>query len=93
MGPFDALNHLVNLLLPALALGLLASGLSKLLWRSALRSVAWQRLAGWACGAALLALLAGLVIAGRDGRMATYAGMVLASAVALWWVGFGPGRR
>jgi hypothetical protein len=93
MGPLDALNHLLNLLLPALALGLLAASLSKLLWRSALRAVAWKRLAGWACAAALLALLAGLVLTGRDGRMATYAGMVLASALALWWVGFGPGRR
>ena len=41
----------------------------------------------------LLVLLAGLVITGRYGRMATYAGMVLASAAALWWAGFGPGRR
>jgi len=32
------------------------------------------------------------VVFGRDGRMATYAGMVLASAGALWWRGFGPGR-
>ncbi|HOB96818.1 MAG TPA: hypothetical protein PK306_23095 [Aquabacterium sp.] len=93
MGPLDALNHLVNLLLPALALGLLAASLSKLLWRKALGPVAWKRLAAWACAAALLALLAGLVITGRDGRMVTYAGMVLASAAALWWVGFGPGKR
>jgi len=93
MGPLDALFHLGNLLLPALGLGLLSAGLSKLLWRSALRGVAWRRLAGWACGAALAALLAGLVLTGRDGRMATYAAMVLACAGALWWVGFGPGRR
>jgi hypothetical protein len=32
------------------------------------------------------------VVFGRDGRMATYAGMVLATAGALWWWGFGPGR-
>ncbi len=93
MGPLDLLWHLLNLLLPAVGLGLLAAGLSKLLWRSALRAVPWRRLAGWASTAAGLALLAGLLLSGRDGRMATYAAMVLASASALWWVGFGPGRR
>jgi uncharacterized membrane protein len=93
MGPLDALNHLLNLLLPAVVLGALSAGLSKLFWRSALQSVAWRRLAAWSGGAALLALLAGLVVSGRDGRMATYVAMVVASAAALWWVGFGPGRR
>jgi hypothetical protein len=93
MGPTDALIHLLNLLAPALGLGVIASGLSKLLWRQALAAVPWRRLAAWASTAALLALLGGLVATGRDGRMASYAAMVLASATALWWVGFGPGRR
>ena len=92
MGPLDALWHVLNLLAPALGLGLIAAGLSKLLWRRALAAVPWRRLIAWACAAALLALVAGLVLSGHDGRMATYAAMVLASAVALWWVGFGPGR-
>ena len=93
MGPFDALWHVLNLLAPALGLGVMAASLSKLLWRRALAAVRLRRLAAWACGAALLALLAGLVLSGHDGRMATYAAMVLASTMALWWVGFGPGRR
>jgi len=93
MGPLDALFHLLNLLAPALGLGVVAAALSKLLWRAGLGGVPWRRLAGWACTAALLALAGGLAITGRDGRMATYAAMVLASAAALWWVGFGPGRR
>ncbi|MES2719209.1 MAG: hypothetical protein V4795_25835 [Pseudomonadota bacterium] len=88
MGPLDALWHLLNLLAPALGLGLIAASLSKLLWRSALAGVRWQHLAAWACGAAVLALLAGLMLSGRDGRMATYAAMVLACALALWWAGF-----
>ena len=88
MGPLDALNHLINLLLPAIALGLLSASISKLLWRSALRPVAWKTLAAWACGAALVALLAGLLLTGRDGRMLTYGAMVLACALALWWAGF-----
>jgi hypothetical protein len=93
MGALDALWHLINLLLPAAGLGMLAAGLSKVLWQAALRGVPWRRLAGWAGAAAGAALIGGLVITGRDGRMATYAAMVLASAGALWWVGFGPGRR
>jgi hypothetical protein len=93
MGPLDALWHLLNLLLPAAGLGMIAAGMSKLLWRKALASVPWRRLAGWASAAAGLALLGGLVLSGRDGRMATYAAMVRASATALWWAGFGPGRR
>jgi hypothetical protein len=43
--------------------------------------------------AGLIALGAGLAWFGRDGKMATYAGMVLACALTLWWRGFGPGRR
>ena len=88
MGPLDALWHLLNLVAPALGLGLTAASLSKLLWRQALAAVPWARLAAWGCGAALLALLAGLVWTGRDGRMATYTAMVLACALALWWAGF-----
>lgn len=92
MGPLDALWHLLNLLAPALALGLIGASLAKLLWRSALAGVPWRRLVGWGVAASLLALLAGLVISGRDGRMATYAAMVLANALALWWAGFGRPR-
>ena len=93
MGPLDALWHLFNLLAPGLALGLIASAGAKLLWRRDLAAVRFGRLAGWGCGASLAALLGGLVITGRDGRMATYAAMVAACALALWWAGFGPRRR
>jgi hypothetical protein len=92
MGPLDAVWHLANLFLPALALGALTAALAKLLWRRELAAVTWRRLAGTAAAAAAAAVLLGLVVFGRDGRMATYAGMVLATAAALWWRGFGPGR-
>ena len=93
MSPLAAFSHLANLLLPALLLGGMAAGLAKLLWRQELAAVRWRRLALAAAGAAALVVVLGLVVFGRDGRMATYAGMVLASAGALWWWGFGPGRR
>ena len=44
MGPLDALWHLLNLLAPAVGVGLLASAAAKLLWRRALKAVAWTRL-------------------------------------------------
>lgn len=92
MGPIDAFWHLTNLFLPALLLGAVAAALAKLLWWRALAGVRWRRLAWPAAAAAASVVLLGLVLFGRDGRMATYAGMVLATAAALWWRGFGPGR-
>ena len=92
MGPLDALNHLLNLLLPAVALALLAAGAAKLLWRRALAPVPWRRLAVPAAAVNALVWLAGLVWTGRDGTMMLYAAMVAACAFTLWWQGFGPGR-
>ncbi len=93
MGAIDALWHGLNFLAPAFGLGLLSAAGMKLLWRRELAAVAWRRLALWACSAAGLALIAGLVITGGDGRMSTYAAMVLACAIALGWAGFGPQPR
>ena len=93
MGPLDALWHLVNLFLPALGLGAMASAATKLLWRRELAAVPWRHLALPACAASAAVALAGLVIFARDGKMATYGGMVAACALTLWWRGFGPGRR
>lgn len=89
---FDALNHLFNLVLPALVVGPLAAALAKLVWRNELRAVRWRRMASWATAAGVLCLLGGLVVFGRDGVMATYGAMILASALALLWSGFGAGR-
>ena len=88
MSPLDAFWHLLGLFLPALGTGLLAAGAAKLLWRAELRRIGWLRLARWPVAAGALALAAGLVIFGRDGRMATYGLMLLACALALWWAGF-----
>lgn len=93
MGPLDALMHLGNLFLPGVALAALAASLAKLLWRRELAPVSFRRLALPAAIACAVVTLAGLVVFGRDGKMATYAGMVLACTFTLWWRGFGPGRR
>lgn len=93
MGPLDALWHLLNLFVPALALAPLAALLAKGLWRRELAAVSWQRLTVPALGVCAATTVAGLVIFGQDGRMATYAAMVVLCALTLWWRGFGPGRR
>ena len=88
-----ALWHLVGFFAPALGVGLLAASASKLIWRGELRSVSWLRLAAPAVGGCSLALIAGLLWFGRDGRMATYGAMVLVCAICLWAVGFAGRRR
>lgn len=90
---FDALNHLFNFFLPALVVGPLAAALAKLVWRTELRAVRWLRMALWAAAAGALSLFGGLVVFGRDGVMATYGAMILATALALLWAGFGARPR
>jgi hypothetical protein len=80
--------HLTNFLAAPVVLGAFAAALTKLIWRRELGPGVGFRLWRWASGAAALAALAGLLVFGQDGRMATYAAMVLACAVALWWAGF-----
>lgn len=88
MGPIDALWHLLNFVAPALAVGALAAGLAKLLWRRELAGAPWTRLAAWAAAAGVIALVAALLLFGRDGTVAGYALLVAACALALWWRGF-----
>lgn len=92
MNPLDALNHLANFFLPAAMVGMLGAALAKLCWRRELKPVPWHRLAGFAVAAGAAASVVGLLYFGRDGRMATYVGIVLASAAGLWWAGFGARR-
>jgi hypothetical protein len=93
LDPLGALWQLVNFLLPAFLLGAVAAALAKLAWRRELARAAWWRLARDAALACTLVLVAGIVITGHDGRMATYAAMVVACAVTLGWRMSGPGRR
>lgn len=93
MDPLDAFWHLLNFFSPAVGVGLLSAGFAKLLWRRELKPVRWMRLALWATTGCAIVLVAGLVVFGHDGKMATYAAMVGVCALTLWLVGFGPLRR
>lgn len=87
MQPSDVFWHLCNFFAPAVVLGAFAAAATKLIWRGELRGRPFFALWAWASGAAAIVSLAGLVVFQRDGMMATYAAMVLAAAVALWWAG------
>jgi hypothetical protein len=87
MGLLDALNHVLNFFLPAMGMALLVPSLARLVWRKVLRSAGWWRQVKWAALANALVLIAGLIATGRDGAMLTYTGLVLASALTVWWTG------
>ena len=87
----DAAWHAMNFFAPAFGIGALTTALAKLLWRKALAGRSWLRLCVWSIGVCAVALVAGLVVTGRDGHMGTYGAMVVGCASALWWAGFRTG--
>ncbi len=84
----DSFWHVLNLLGPALGLAAWSSLGVKLLWWRALRSVSLLSLMWVASLACSLVSLLGLWVFGVDGKVLTYAGMVLACALSFWWRGF-----
>ena len=87
MGFLDALIHLFNFLLPALAMALLLPSLARLLWWRALKGLGWA-MARRVAATGVIVLVAGLLVAGRDGAMGTYAALVISAALVVWWTGF-----
>ena len=85
MDPLNLFWHLANFVLPAVGVGALTAALCKLLWRRSLARTPWFTLAWQASAAGLAVLIAGLVITGHDGRMITYAGLVVACAAVPWF--------
>ena len=85
MGPWNLLIHLANFVLPALALGMVLALLAPIYarkWPSA-RTLLAQAAINSVAG--VLVLVAGLVLFGNDGKMATYGALVLATGTAQWW--------
>ncbi len=87
MSLLDALIHMVNFFLPALGMALLLPALARLVWWRALKPAGFARQVTWVAGVNALVLMAGLIVLGRDGAMATYAALVLASSLTVWWTG------
>jgi ABC-type enterochelin transport system permease subunit len=81
---FGLLDHLLNFVAPALVVGFLVAALAPLLMKKARPHHSWLTQSAINSGASVLVLLAGLVIFGHDGKMATYAAMVLVCASSQW---------
>ena len=81
---FSAVFHLMGLLAPALGVAVLLW--LGLLWRRGRRKSAGKpgRQLGWLVLVGVAVLLAGLAYFGRDGKMATYAVLVLAQGTLAW---------
>ena len=81
---FSAVFHLMGLLAPALRVALLLW--LGLLWRRGRRRSGGKpgRQLGWLALVGVAVLLAGLAYFGRDGKMATYAVLVLAQGTLAW---------
>jgi hypothetical protein len=91
MGPLDLLVHLLSFLAPAVAVGLAVALAAPLLvaQQSGLRR--WWAQAAINSVAGALVLVAGLAWWGVDGKMATYAALVVVIATSQWL--FGRARR
>ncbi|MBI2733304.1 MAG: hypothetical protein HYX44_08390 [Aquabacterium sp.] len=87
MGFLDGVNHALNFFLPALGMALLVPSLARLVWWKAMKGAGWLRQVKWASIVNVVVLIVGLLISGRDGAMLTYGGLVLASALTVWWTG------
>ena len=84
MSLLGLLDHLLNFLAPACVVGLLVATLAPLLMKKARPNHSWLTQCAINSVACLLALLAGLWFFGHDGKMASYAAMVLACASSQW---------
>lgn len=84
MGLLDALNHLLNFAAPAFAMAVMLPVFARLVGSGKAAGPAFSVQIAVNFAACLAVLLAGLWIAGRDGKMATYAAMVLVCGTTQW---------
>ncbi len=84
MSPLAAINHLLNFVAPALVVAVLLVSFAHVFMRKTAKAHGWIApiAINFIVGCAVLA--AGLVLLGRDGRMLTYAALVLACATSQW---------
>lgn len=84
MGPFDLLNHLLNFMTPAFFIAVVLALAGRAFMRKSAGTPAlWKQMA-LSFGAGVLVLFAGLLLTGRDGKMLTYAALVVCCASVQW---------
>jgi hypothetical protein len=86
MGLLDFIDHFLNFVAPAFAVGFLCALLGRFGARPAGERMAWwvQGMVNFIVGVAVL--LGGLIVLGQDGRLATYAALALACGTSQWIV-------
>ena len=84
MGFLDLLHHLLGFAAPALVVALVVTLAAPLVLPRTKAGPGWGARFAVNSAAGLVALAAGLWYFGRDGKMATYAALVLAVASAQW---------
>lgn len=89
MGPLDFAIHLLSFAAPALAVALLVTLAAPLMLARGPQPVGWWARFALNFAAGLAALGAGLWYFGHDGKMASYAALVLAVAATQWFTGRG----
>ena len=87
MSPLELARHLLNFLAPALVVAALVALAARLVLPPAARPRAWWLAFVLNAAAGAAALAGGLALFGNDGKMATYAALVLAVATTQWLAG------
>ena len=84
MGLLDQILHLINFCAPALAVGFLLALVGPLLAEKQAPAPGFIACTAINCIAGVLALGLGLWFFGNDGKMASYAAMLVATASSQW---------
>jgi hypothetical protein len=84
LSPLDLVIHLLSFAAPALAVAVLVTLAARLVLQG---QAGWWRSLACNLAAGLLVLAAGLWWFGRDGKMVTYAALVIVVASCQWLVG------
>jgi hypothetical protein len=84
MDVLSLIVHVLNFSAPAVAVAAWITLISPLIWRSSSPWKAWKSRFVLNSLAGVLMLLLGFIWFGRDGKMISYAAMVLACATSQW---------
>lgn len=82
---FGILGHLLGLLLPAIGVSVVLMAVPRVWPKAAKGRWTLKTEAVMLLGSGAAVLLAGLVVFGRDGKMMTYAALVLVLGTLAWW--------
>jgi hypothetical protein len=89
LGPLEFADHLLSFIAPALAAALLVTLAARMFLPRGPQALGWWARFALNFAAGLAALAAGLWYFGHDGKMASYAALVLAVATSQWLTGRG----